>query len=215
MLCRARFLRAPRVFQKHPSAAAASLSAPQRRRVSSEEGADSRTELISMLPRQASLFSGENSCFIIKTADCNPANKGLWLTHTEEAVMRSNATLILNYCNSFTVPARHYHPPLRKRLYTHTKSINSFQEYKSILYDVDKKQDSHSLLTYLFFKNKSMAQGFGTWMQNNGLMRQRLSSLRTLIFIGSRKSDTREDSLTFSHIRFLLLNTITVQQWLN
>lgn len=97
----------------------------------------------------------------------------------------------------------------------HTKSINSFQEYKSILYDVDKKQDSHSPLTYLFFKNKSMVQGFGTWMQNNGLMRQRLSSLRTLIFIESRKSDTREDSLTFSHIRFLLLNTITVRQWLN
>lgn len=113
-------------------------------------------------------------------------------------------------------PSYHMNHLYKARMHTHThKSINSFQEYKSILYDVDKKQDSHSPLTYLFFKNKSMALRFGTWIQSNGLMRQRLSSLRALIFIESRKSDTREDSLTFSHIRFLLLNTITVRQWLN
>lgn len=45
----------------------------------------------------------------------------------------------------------------------HTKSINSSQEYKSIFCDVDKKQDSHSPLTYLFFKNKSMV---GVWHLN-------------------------------------------------
>lgn len=161
-------------------------------------------------------LSGENSYFIIKAAECNPTNIWILLTHTEKELMQSNATLILNYCNSFTSPAPGRCPsPHCESLYTHTKSIHSSREYKSILCDVDKKQDSHSLLTYLFFKNKSMARGFGTWIQNNGLMRQRLSSLSTLIFIGSRKSDTREDSLTFSHIRFLLLNTITVRQWLN
>lgn len=33
-------------------------------------------------------------------------------------------------------------------------------------------------------------------------MKQRLSSLGTLIFIESGKSDTTEDLVTFSHIRF-------------
>lgn len=65
------FLRVPSVPKKHPSSASAS-SAP-----SEDEGHQQRRirfshKLISMLKLQASLFSGENFYFIIKTADCNP-----------------------------------------------------------------------------------------------------------------------------------------------
>lgn len=49
----------------------------------------------------------------------------------------------------------------------------------------------------------------GTWIQNNGEMRARLSSLGPLIFIESRKSDTRADLVTFSHIRFFFLYSLT------
>lgn len=68
-------------------------------------------------------FAGENSCFIIKTADCNPAHIGILLTHTEKELMQSNATLILNYCNSFTLPAHHDLPLPLARACTCTQNL--------------------------------------------------------------------------------------------
>ena len=67
-------------------------------------------------------FSGENFYFIMKTADCNHTNLWLFLTHAEKEAMRSNAAPILNYCNPFTLPARH-HPPLSARACTHTQNL--------------------------------------------------------------------------------------------
>lgn len=95
----------------------------RRRRVISKGWSDSLTALISMLKLQAFLFSGKNSYFIIKTAARNPANIWILFTHTEKELMQSNATLILSYCNSLTVPACYYFFPSPVQELVHAHKI--------------------------------------------------------------------------------------------
>lgn len=67
----------------------------------------------------------------------------------------------------------------------------------------DERGGSHFLLWHICsLTTNQWLWKLGTWMQNNGKMKWRLSSLGTLIFIESGKSDTTEDLVTFSHIRF-------------
>lgn len=118
----------PTLLKKHPSPAP-----PLLLRSEEEEHPHPRRPSCPTPPRPISLqgflcslpFSKENSYFIIKTADRNPANRRILLTHTEKELMRSNTTLILNYCNSFTSPGRAEPPPLCESSSMHTKSINS------------------------------------------------------------------------------------------
>lgn len=117
-LCVAEFLGAPSVFKRHPSLASPS-SAP-----SAEEGQQPRRSRSGhrahFKARTTDLFfSGENIYFIKKTADCNRTNLWLFPTHAEKEVMRSNAALILNYCNWFTLPARRIRLPLQELVHAH------------------------------------------------------------------------------------------------
>lgn len=119
-------LRGPTLLKKHPSPAPPlSLRSEEEEhlhwwRTSCSPDPISLQGFLCSLP-----FSKENSYFIIKTAERNPANRRILLAHTEKELMRSNTTLILNYCNSFTSPGRAGPPPLCERSCMHTKSINS------------------------------------------------------------------------------------------